>query len=104
MNITLEHLRSTLEETTFERWGLDELNDYVSDFLGFKVKFENLETHGIDYRVGVSLLLQDDTLAYVDVYYAKDRENNMFITEIGFDSDNFLNNADFEKTIKGVVG
>ena len=103
MNITLEHLRNTLEEATFERWGLNQLNDYVSDFLGFKVKFEDLETETVDYMVGVSLLLEDDTLAYVDIYHLKDSENNMFITEIGFDSDNSLSDVDFKKTIKGVL-
>ena len=102
MSKTLGHLRSELENMTFERWSLDDLNVYVSEFLGFEVEFEEMVNETLDYRVGVNLALEDDTLAYVDIYYLNDRFENMVITEIGFDSDNMLNTVDFEKTIKGV--
>ena len=102
MSKTLGHLRNALENMTFERWSLDGLNVYVSEFLGFKVEFQEMVNETLDYRVGVNLVLDDDTLAYVDIYYLNDRCENMVITEIGFDSDNMLNTVDFEKTIKGV--
>jgi hypothetical protein len=102
MSKTLGHLRSELENITFKRWGLDVLNNYVSDFLGFEVEFEEMGNETLDYRIGINLLLNDDTLAYVDVYYLNDKQDNIFITNIGFDSDNMLNTVDFEKTIKGV--
>lgn len=102
MSKTLGHLRSELENITFERWSLDGLNVYVSEFLGFMVDFETMETETSDFRIGTNLVLDDDTLAYVDIYYLNDRYDSMVITEIGFDSDNMLNTVDFEKTIKGV--
>ena len=99
---TLGHLRSELENMTFERWSLYDLNVYVSEFLGFKVEFEEMVNETLDYRLGINLVLEDETLAYVDIHYLNDRQDNMFVTEISFDGDSALNDIDYKKTIKGV--
>lgn len=100
MSKTLSELGKELKG---ERWKLNELNNYVSEFLGFEIEFQELETETSDYRIGIDLLLDDETLVYVDVYYLRDRDDNMLITKYSFDNDDMLNNVDLNKKIKGVV-
>ena len=100
---TLRELKQFLKnDILYDRFTLKELNESVSEFLSFKVDFQELEFMGLDYRVGVNLLLDNDKDLYIDVYYLKDNYGDMFITEIGFDSDNVLNVVDYDKKIKKV--
>ena len=102
MSKTLNELNSELWALCVERLSLNELNENVSKFLGFEVEFEEMGDETLDYRVGINLVLEDDTLAYVDVHYLNDKQDNMFVTEISFDGDSALNDIDYKKTIKGV--
>lgn len=103
MNKNLKDLNDLLWILCSDRITLNELNENVSEFLGFKVDFETMETETSDFRIGTNLVLDDETLAYVDIYYLKAQKGNLQVTEIGFDSDNMLNTVDFEKTIKREV-
>ena len=42
MSKTLSQLRNELEMISFNRWQLNELNSYVSEFLDFEVEFEEM--------------------------------------------------------------
>lgn len=99
MSKTLSELGRELKG---ERWKLKWLNEHISEFLGFSVEFQELETETSDYRIGIDLELDDETLVYVDVYYLRDRDDNMLITKYSFDNDNTLNNVDLNKKIIGV--
>jgi hypothetical protein len=76
----------------------NDLEKLFSDFLGFEIKFEDFENERTDYRIGVNLDLVDKLL-YFDVYYLLDREDNLVIMEISFDSDNAILWDDLNKTI-----
>jgi hypothetical protein len=103
MSKTLGHLRSELENMTFERWSLEYFNDYVSDFLGFKVEFIDIGDDDVfdgnfpDYRVVARFKLDNDVLAFVDVYHLIDRFDNMLITEIDVSTEgDYINDLERE--------
>ena len=102
MSKTLDELNGELWVLCVNRISLNELNENVSEFLGFKVEFEEMGDETLDYRVGINLVLEDDTLAYVDIHYLNDKQDNMFVTAITFDGDSALKDIDYKKTIKGV--
>jgi hypothetical protein len=76
-----------------------ELEKMFSDFLEFEIKFEELEYDSRDYAMGVNLSLGDKDL-YFDIWHLMNRYGGLVITEIGFDSDNTLNDSDYDKIIK----
>ena len=99
MNKNLQDLQEFSNNFILERFShQNDLEKLFSDFLGFEIKFEELENERNDYRIGVNLDLVDKLL-YFDVYYLLDREDNLVITEISFDSDNALLRNDLDKTI-----
>ena len=104
MSKTLSQLSNELEMISFDRWQLNELNSYVSEFLGFNVEFidigddDFLERDFADYRVVARLKLDNDILAFVDVYHLNDRLDNMLITEIDVSTEGDYTN-DLEREI-----
>ena len=99
MNRTLQDLQEFSNNFILERFShQNDLEKLFSDFLGFEIKFEDFENERNDYRIGVNLDLVDKDL-YFDVYYLLDREDNLVITEISFDSDNAILWGDLNKTI-----
>ena len=99
MNKTLQDLKEFSSGYILERFNEQEKIEKVfSDFLGFEVRFEDLECGYLDYEMGINLSLDDITL-YFDILYLVDRDANKVITEFVFDSDYVLNEKDLEKTI-----
>jgi hypothetical protein len=99
MGKTLRELQDFSSGFILERFShQNDIQNVFSDFLGFDIKFDDFENERNDYRIGVNLDLVDKDL-YFDIYYLLDREDNLVITEIGFDSDNALLRNDLEKTI-----
>ena len=99
MNRTLQDLKEFSNDFILERFpGQEQIEKLFSDFLGFEVKFEDLENGYYDYEMGVNLDLDDKTL-YFDVLYLIDRDANIVITEFVFDSDYVLNGKDLEKLV-----
>ena len=104
MGKTLRELQEFSSGFILERFShQNDIEKLFSDFLGFNIKFDDFENERNDYRIGVNLDLVDKHL-YFDVYYLLDREGNLVITEIGFDSANALLRNDLEKTIKPLKG
>ena len=81
------------------RFSLLQLNDLVSDFLGFNVEFEKFDTETDDFRVGLDLYLFSDKLLYVDIYYLLDNNGMLYITDYDLDSDNALSLDDYNQLI-----
>jgi len=99
MGKTLKELQEFSSGFILERFShQNDIQNVFSDFLGFEITFDDLENERNDYRVGVNLDLVDKLL-YFDVYYLLDREDNLVITEFGFDSDNALLRNDLEKIV-----
>jgi hypothetical protein len=99
MNRTLQDLKEFSNDFILERFShQNDIQKVFSNFLGFEITFEELENERNDYRIGVNLDLIDKLL-YFDVYYLLDREDNLVITEISFDSDNALLRNDLDKTV-----
>jgi hypothetical protein len=101
MNRTLQDLMDFTKghDLILERFShQNDLEKLFNDFLGFDIKFEDFENERNDYRIGVNLDLVDKLL-YFDIYYLLDREDNLVITEISFDSDNAILWDDLNKVI-----
>jgi hypothetical protein len=99
MNRTLQDLQKFSSDFILERFNhQNDIEKVFSDFLGFEITFEEFENERNDYRIGVNLDLVDKLL-YFDVYYLLDREDNLVITEISFDSDNALLRNDLDKIV-----
>jgi hypothetical protein len=99
MNRTLQDLQKFSSDFILERFNhQNDIEKVFSDFLGFEITFEDFENERNDYRMGVNLDLVDKLL-YFDVYYLLDREDNLVITEISFDSDNAILWDDLNKII-----
>ena len=83
------------------RFSLLQLNDLVSDFLGFNVEFEELskETLYIDDRIGVNLSLENGNEVYIDIFYITDNDENMVITEYTIDAEYALSLDDYNHFI-----
>lgn len=78
------------------------VGEKISEFLGFSVVFEESTYTSFDHCLILNLDLGDKDL-YFDVWYLLDRTEQLFITEIGFDSDHALNVLDDDKKIIGVA-
>jgi hypothetical protein len=99
MGKTLRELQEFSKNYILERFShQNDIEKVFSDFLGFEIRFEDLQDNYLDYGIGVNLNLVDKDL-YFDIYYLIDNENNSVITEIAFDSDYVFNDSDLEKTI-----
>ena len=99
MGKTLNELMYFANDFVLERFNQQfEIENVFTDFLGFSIKFEEFENERNDYRIGVNLDLVDKLL-YFDVYYLLDREDNLVITEISFDSDNAILKNDLDKIV-----
>lgn len=81
------------------RFSLLQLNDLVSDFLGFNVEFEKFTTETDDFKLGLDLYLFNDKLLYVDIYYLLDNNGMLYITDYDLDSEHALNEHDYYQFI-----
>lgn len=91
----LEKFLNSLENTRLSK---EKLGKDIEEFLGYYIPIEKLTQQGLDNRVGFNLILEDRDL-YIDIYYLKDYEDNMFITEISIDSDQWLSKEDYDKEL-----
>ena len=98
---TLKELKAFAVGYVYSRYPKKELDEQFSAFFGFKVEFEESTYESFDYCMILNLDLEDKDL-YLDLWYLVDRTDQMFITEISFDSDYILNMKDDNKKIIGV--
>lgn len=97
---TLKQLKSYAKVLRYSRYTKEQLESFLSEFLGFNVVFQESTYETFDYCLILNLDLGDKDL-YFDVWYLLDRTEQLFITEIGFDSDHALNVLDDDKKIIG---
>jgi hypothetical protein len=103
---TLLEFNTFLDSLVLKRFeSIDNLNIFISQFLGFSVFLEDTSLPmypSLDDKLGVNLDMGDKDL-YVDIYYLKDNQDNLLITEISLDSDHALKSIDKDKKIIGVA-
>jgi hypothetical protein len=100
---TLRELLDFSETLILKRFtDKDIIEEKISEFLGFKIELETLEYDTPDYCMGVNLDLGDRDL-YFDMYYLIDKLEDLYITEINYDSDYALYDDDLDKKIIGGI-
>jgi hypothetical protein len=99
--LELGNYLSKLLHTRYEN--LNQLQEKISNYLGFNVDFEKSTFTDIDYRIITNLWLgKKEKLLYLDLYYIFDNNNNMYITEFAFDGDYALNKNDLNLIVYGL--
>ena len=94
---TVKELKDFLDnKVLLERFDIEGLNNYFKKFLGFEVFFWEVkdENGSLDFEVIENLKLNDDTDLYLNLYFLKDRKENIVITETAIDFDFNENNDD----------
>ena len=86
-------------DSDHNRFTLNELNKIISVFLGLDVEFDKIETETDDFRLGLDLHLFSDKVLYVDIYYLLDSKDMLYITNHDLDSDNLLDENDYNQFI-----
>ena len=86
--ITLDTLLSGLLGMVHERWERDNLEGYINDLLGFEGEYYiNPQFKTPDKALSFDLMLEEDKLVFITLFYLLDNDNNMLITEIYYDSE-----------------
>ena len=80
----------------------ERIEDYFSDFLGFKITFNRFDYDDTSDFTFLSTLYTDNKLLYFDFNFLIDRQGFICITEFSFNSDNTINEKDYNLEIKGV--